>query len=207
MNEHVKFNLNEASEVEKPVDFLSNELNITISISDEAFEHFPEVSEVEMKTGQEKFRILLGNHTKELTSVNINIEAIMEIVEPYGYYHEGIEEITGINIQALEELVKGLKDKEEYKGLKIVGDLHTHPVKQSQLDPDQRSFHLSQGDIDCMISHYTNGELDANSPYVFMIAGSLEDGKTGYAYYRVIKDGDKYHAVNVHEKSHGTNKI
>lgn len=207
MNENAKFVPEEMSEHEEPVDFLSRELDMTISISEEAFTHFPEVSEREIETGQEKFRILLGSYVKQLTGVNVNIDAIMELTEPYGYYHEGIEEIREINIQALKDLVKRLEDSKESQGLKMVGDLHTHPVKQSRLHPNQRSFHLSQGDIDCMISHYKDGVINANSPYVFVIAGSLEDGKTGYAYYRVIKDGDKYCVMNVHEKGQNTNNI
>ncbi len=177
--------------------FLKPERRISVEISNQAFEHFPEISPEELESKQERYFLLLGNSGIE-GSVKIN--GVMQLEDTTGFYQEGRESVAGVNISALKSIADGVRTLgPEYTSWHFVGEMHTHPVIQEELDVNQRSHHPSEEDIQAWIACYERGELTGDTPFIFAIAGAQENGSTGYAYYRVVKESDRLVVVSVAE--------
>lgn len=129
---------------------------------------------------------------KSPEEVRVNIESVMEIPDDPIYYQESREEITGINFTAINRLVNKIaKNETEFKNQILVGEMHTHPITENQLSDPNRPWHPSRGDVESIVQAYAQGELSPNQPFLFGIAGPYR-GKTGYAFYRIIKNGNRY---------------
>ncbi len=178
----------------KSPDFLNEQLRMSLDISDRAFEHLPEVNPIDLETKKEQYRVLLG--TWERTpegDIKLKVESVMEVPDQPHYYVEGKESVDNINIPALRQTVQYVSENDEAsKGLELVGDIHTHPITQEELEPNQRPWMLSPEDIEAMVESYENGSLSADRPFIFGIAAPMPDGKTGYKFYRLIKSSEGY---------------
>ena len=181
------------------VDFLNERTRVSMRMSDEAFGYLPEITSEERETEQERFRTLLGRwQQKGEHEVEVHIEAIVEF-EPreLRYLDERHGEVV-VDTREIKNLVTNLQATyPEYRQYMLLGELHTHPVLQNELDSHQRSWHFSSGDQEAWINEYKNGVLSNDCPFIFGVAGAMENGKTGYSFYRVVREGKEYSVIHV----------
>lgn len=209
------------------MNILNEKINIVMTMSDEVFHCLPEVSLEDLQTKRERYRLLLGKweieepslyyspvrikekgyrliserlEFKDPKNLLISVEAVLEIPDP-AYYVEKNGRISGINLLAIKKLISDLRNNHSgYSQLVLVGDIHTHPTLQNELDDHQRPWHPSSLDIKYLADTYKCGELDGSQPFIFGIAGAIGSGKTGYAFYRLIKANGDYLARAVNRK-------
>lgn len=178
-------------------DYLNEKLKVSFSIEPEAVKFLPKVNEAELKSKKEKYAILIGS--KQAISndkVHIHIKAVMEIPESQQfkqrYYKEDIEIVKNIDTASIKKLVEAMRSLyTEYHYDYFLGDVHTHPIKPSELGGNS-GCQPSIGDIEGLIDEYENGNIDSHEPFIFGIAAPDESGETEYAFYRIIKT-DKGH--------------
>lgn len=180
----------------KELDFLNKDLKVFFNIEKEALEFLPEVTDEEMESGKEKYRILLGNFTQNKGGeVEISIKGILEEEGEFknNFYREGIEEIVDININNIKKRAKEVsKSYPEFADWELVGEIHTHPVTAGELSEGQNAYDLSQGDFDSVVTEYKNGNLSEDKPFLFGVAGRDASGRMIYKFYRMVKEADKY---------------
>jgi hypothetical protein len=182
----------------KSLDFLDERVRLSLDITNEAFDHLPEVTQEDLAKKTERYRALLGRWDKvDEESVKLIVEAVLQDPEQV-HYSEQEGEVHAVNIPSLQLLASSVKKfSEEFSNLELVGEIHTHPTTQDELDPDQRPWMPSVEDKDAMMKCYDRGELGPDRPFVFGIAAPMSDGKTGYKFYRVVKVEDGYKIVVV----------
>jgi hypothetical protein len=180
-------------------------LKMTFSFSEEAAKNLPEVSNEDLETGNEKYRILLGNIGKQNNEwINAEIKGVLEadLNEKDLFYKEKKEEVSP-NLDNIKKWVKSIQDSApEYKDFNFIGDIHTHPItRENNLDKNVSPCTPSDKDIEDVIQQYENGNLSLDEPFIFGIAGrrSLEED-TSYAFYRLIKKDGKYVTEQVDKK-------
>jgi hypothetical protein len=181
------------------VNYTDPTLRVELAIDPEAFHYFPEITDEEIQTGQERFFLLLGTYS----GPKVELKGVFQLEEPAGFYKEGVDEVSEVSMNALEAFFEHIKrSNPEYDGWQIVGDLHTHPTSERhQLEPHQRTFHPSPQDAHAWTQDYKRGVFSPNKPFVFIVAGNLENGQTGYGYYRVIKSEQGYQVTQLPESS------
>lgn len=193
--------MNPESLHQESINFLSEAIHVEIEISKEAFEHFPEVDRKDIASQTERFRVLLGDwQIVDFNKVRVAVKYTIEIPDQAEFYNESNNHILGVNIPSINNLVESLKEAcPEFSQLDIVGEIHTHPVVESEGVQNQKSFWPSRGDISSIVQEYIRGNLSQANPYIFVIGGALESGETGYSYFRITKNFDKYSFAQVHE--------
>jgi len=166
-----------------------------MKMSDEAFKELPVITTEDLKNCQEKYRILLGSwEFLNSTSMLVNVEAIVDFLNDPKYYIEGEHSIYNIDVFAIKKFIGELpRYYPEYQSLKLVGEFHSHPVMKKDLLANDRSWYLSEGDMKNLIFAYEYGLLDTEQPFLTGVGGAMDDGKTGYVFYRLIKEGKKYY--------------
>ena len=174
-------------EIEKEqINFNNPELRVVLDISPEADNHLPVISPEDLKTKRERFRLFYGK-TESVShdKIKVKIEAVTELPDQPDFYEEGN---AGVRIKNIQRAKLVLDKAMEQEGLdwQFIGEIHTHPITQSELEENQRPWHPSPEDEQGWKSFYESGFLKSGQPCIFGIAGSYE-GKTGYAFYRVIK--------------------
>ncbi len=184
------------------IDFLDDKLKLSLSIDPEAATYLPKIEDIEFETKKEKYRVLLGN-INQLSNdeINIEIKGMLEADEDEKdlFYSEGVEHVSP-NIGAIEKWVKSIQDAvPEYQDYHFVGDVHTHPVRINELDEGSRPCDPSIGDFNDIISEYNNGNLSADKPFIFCIAGKVDEQMI-YAFYRFIKKDNKYMIEEIEQK-------
>lgn len=198
-------NVNKYESVEKlsSIDFLSDKLEVSFSVDKEAVEYLPKITDEDIKTHQERYHILLGDVQRlDVDKVNIRIKGILE-ADPKNedekdlFYSEGIGQVSlNFSLSAIKQWVKFIQEAEpEYRDFNFVGEIHTHAVEDGWLDKDVNLLHPSSGgeggDFENIIQEYEDGNLSADKPFVFGIAGRV--GKnTEYVFYRLVKKDNKY---------------
>lgn len=181
-------------------DFLDENLKIKIRLEKEAEWNMPRISSEDLETKQEKYAVLLGK--TEIVSqeeVGITIKGVLEMVgdEQAAFYSPGIEGVSNINIPGLRKYVERLQQRiPEYADFSFIGDVHTHPVLPRDLG-GLSSCDPSGGDIEGIIKYYETGKLNKNSPFIFGIIGPNDEGILQYAFYRIVKSGDKYDCLQI----------
>lgn len=180
------------------VDFLSEETRLQLSLAKEAALYLPQISTEELETRKEQFRILLGKIiTEESGLVTVHIQSVLEMDEQdHGYYQEGIEMVTGVNIPAIKSFVENLKEGEEDYG-EFIGDIHTHPIQEKDFEDGIKPWDPSSEDIDDVVRNYESGALASDKPYIFGIASPDDEGNTLYSFYRIVKKEQGYSCVRV----------
>jgi hypothetical protein len=176
------------------MNFLDPAIELVMTMSDKAFTALPEISLEERRLKRETYRILLGKwKISNSSKAIVMVEAVMNINDPL-YYREGIEKVEGVNIPAIKKLVAALKNHhKQYRNLTIVGEIHSHPIGQDELAEKQRSWHPSSGDLEILKENYVHGELSRSEPYLVGISGIYQNTRTGYAFYRLIRESEKYY--------------
>lgn len=178
------------------INFLDGKLNLYFSFDEEAIQYLPEVTDEDLQSLQEKYRILLGNsEIINENTININIKGILEAdptIEKNLFYSEGKKHVSP-NLPVITQWVEVIKKtNKEYKNFNFVGDIHTHPIKVKRSDKGWNPCAPSDPDIKDIIKEYENGNLSPNKPFIFCIAARLTDEDTTYSFYRLIKQSDKY---------------
>ncbi len=201
------------------MDILDEKTNIIMTMSEEVLHHLPEVSFEDLQKKRERYRLLLGKweiedptfycspvqmegkgyrfisgkwEIKDPKNLLISVEGVLEIPDP-AYYIEKKGSINDINFPAIKKLISNLRNYHSgYSQLALVGEIHTHPTIQGELEDNQRPWHPSFWDIKYLVDTYKRGELDSNQPFIFGIAGAIGRGKTEYAFYRLIKTNGDY---------------
>jgi hypothetical protein len=175
------------------IDFFNEKLAMTFSIDAEAAKFLPEISDQELKTKKEKYQILLGEIEKSGNGkFNVLIKGILEADENEKdlFYTEGAGQVMP-NIAAIKKWVRDIQAAvPEYQDYKFIGDLHTHPTTPEELD-GLHPCTPSPEDIEDVRLEFENGNLSANEPFVFGIAGRV-GRRTEYAFYRLIKKKNKF---------------
>jgi hypothetical protein len=169
---------------------LSESVQITIQFTKEAFKLLPEVTRKDYLSGTEQYRHLLG--TREIKGNHIYI-LIHQVVDFIDYYKQTPHSLTNIRINEIFEMVRNAS---VFKGMELLGDIHTHPVFPGDCKPYQ-SWHPSNSDIESMISWYERDYLDPSIPYVYGIGGLLESLETGYNFYHLKKSADGYQNTEI----------
>lgn len=177
------------------MDTLDEKISMEMTMSDEAYGYLPVITRENLKTKKEAYRLLLG--TWKIINprlIQVNVEATFEIPNNPKYYREEKEKIAEVDMLAIKKTISNLKENfSEYRHLVLVGEIHTHPVQQKEINSNDRPWHLSPGDKSSLTSQYKCGNIDPSQPFLLGVAGATEDGKTGYAFYRLIKKNKKYH--------------
>ena len=188
----------ESKEKIEKINFLDENLKVSFSFNKEAIPHLPEVSDDDLVTKKEKYRILLGDFEKiGSDNININVNGILE-ADPEGdevdlFYQERKNEIV-LDLGAVKKWVKAIQnsnsDLEDYN---LVGDIHSHPVLKNDLEGNLNPCDLSQGDFDDVVKAYESGILSSDKPFVFGVAGRETTGSgTSYVFYRLVKNENGY---------------
>lgn len=177
--------------MERPIDFLDKNLDIEFLLDPEAAKHLPGISPEDFESRIEKFRILLGDFDIVGKGVRINIRGVMEVDDVEGYYREGEDEVSGIDIKKYRMHADNLRRMHpEYQNFGLVGDVHTHPVYPNEVD--HAPWEISRGDRTEMIRAYEDGSIKSDQPHVFVVVGADKDGKTKYSFNRLIREGRSY---------------
>jgi len=184
------------------IDFLDDKLRVFFSIDPEAASHLPEIEDEEFEMKKEKYRVLLGNiHHLDKDEINIEIKGVLEADEDEKdlFYSEGIGHISP-NIGAIKKWVKSIQYAvPEYQDYHFVGDVHTHPVRITELSKGSHPCNPSLGDFNDISKEYNNSNLSADKPFIFCIAGKVNDQMV-YAFYRFIKKNEKYTIEKIEQK-------
>lgn len=178
------------------IDFFNENLNLTFSFEDDVMKNLPEITDVALETGKEQYRIFLGRiNQSDINDVNVEIVKVDEIPAgpDEGFYEEKTDEVT-VNLRNVKNHANYLcQVMPKLKNCFFVGDIHTHPKKQSDLDDWQHPCNYSEEDLKSICDNYEEGTLSSNEPFIFAIAGR-EGKETNYVFYHIIKKGDKYEA-------------
>lgn len=184
------------------IDFLDEKLRLSFSINPEAAAYLPEIEDEEFETKKEKYHVLLGNiHRLGNDEINVEIKGVLEADENEKdlFYSEGAEHVSP-NIGAIKKWVKSIQLAiPEYQDFNFIGDVHTHPVKISELNEGSHPCDPSIGDFDDISKEYNNGNLSTDKPFVFCIAGKVND-QMAYSFYRFVKKDDKYTIEKIEQK-------
>lgn len=177
---------------------LDEKVDIVMTMSEVAYYWLPVITPQDLQGRRERYRFLLGTwKVAHVKKVLVNIEAVCEVPNDPVYYEE-MDKIRGVNIPALKSLVPVLQERyPEYGRLQLMGEIHTHPILQRELGKHQRPWHLSSTDKGVLVDAYEQGELDSKEPFLMGVAGRIEGGKTGYAFYRLVKIDSEYFILPV----------
>lgn len=190
INERIIMSIEEESP-ENKIDFTNPDLKVRIDISPEAEKHLPKISNEDLWQSQERFRFLYGYlEPQGPGEVKINITAVCELPDQPDTYTEGKGLVDKVNISKAKQKLDYATKKLGITG-HIIGEIHTHPISQSELEAHQKPWHPSPEDEKAWISFYESGFLKADTPFIFGIAGAYEN-KTGYAFYRMVKKEGKW---------------
>ncbi len=200
-----KSNLYETAKTPRSIDFLNEKLKITFSFSEEAVDNLPEITDEDLRSGQERYRILLGKvNVINDSEINVEISGILEADqnEKGLFYEENIEEVAP-NLHAIKNWVNHIQNSiSEYKDFEFIGDIHTHPITdENNLDIDIDSCIPSDyNDIQDIIQEEKSNLLP-NEPFIFGIAGRKKSDKTtSYAFYRLVKQNNEYSIEQIEKK-------
>ena len=198
-------NIYNSIEKESNLDFSNEHLNITFSFDKEVADNLPEVSEDDLKTGNEKYRVLLGNISQQDNNqAHIIIKGILEagLKEKDLFYSEGKEEVNP-NLGNIQKWVKSIQSAiPEYIDFSFIGDIHTHPItSENNLDKNVDSCTPSDGDIKDIIQEYEKGNLSFDKPFIFGIAGrDSSQENTSFAFYRLVRKDGEYLINRIEKK-------
>ncbi len=185
----------EINEQGTKINFLDEKVVVSFKIDKTAVKYLPEVTDSDLETKREKYRVLLGKIIQyRPKAVKIVINGILELKknEPQ-YYTEGTNEIHSIDIPALQKLVTKIQgENPEFKQYDLIGEIHTHPIIPNKLSQNQHPCDPSDGDVGSISDHYERNVLKPDEPFIFGIAGRGENGQTEYAFYRLIKKDGRY---------------
>lgn len=180
----------ESNEGNKELNFLSEDIKVTLSWDDEVGQNLPEVTDEDIEAKQERFCILMGRVViKDGSEANIEIQSVIqktrEDFEDPTLYKEGVK-VVHVNLAKIIEFAELIKSNvPDCADQELVGDIHTHPVRERELNPGVKPWHPSQGDIGDIVKGYKSGSLSSQKPYIFGIAVQHE-GETSYAFYRMV---------------------
>ncbi len=182
------------------VDFLDENLQLSIGYSENVGQYFPEVNPQDLEAGRERYRILLGRTNLEDSSAHVEITHVVEITPEENQrlfaYNEGSNHVS-VDMAGVQEYVRGIQGSfSEYRHVQLIGDMHTHPTTVYDLNPGQHPCDPSQADLEDVARDYENGLISPNQPFVFAIAGP-QNGQTVYAFYRLFKRTGIYHVQRV----------
>ena len=181
------------------IDFLSENLKISLTFEEEAVDHLPTVTPEDLRTRMEKYRVLTGKmDLAGENSIALHIKGILEITDENGFYTEGVEEVKNVNLLRIQKAVKQLQEYDpSYANYGFLGDIHTHPVLPDApyegFDPSLPSV----ADMTDIISNYESGQLSSSAPFIFGIAAPEHNGQTTYSFYRLIQVDGEYKCTSV----------
>jgi hypothetical protein len=184
-------------EQNKNPDFLDEHYKVSVTLSEDARESIPEITDEDLENEQERFSVFLGDTTYGQSEAVVNIKAVLQADEKEKdkFYREGKREVN-VDIAAIKKWVEVLKKQiPEIQNMEMVGDLHTHPLHPDDMEMNPCS--VNQGDAQSIINLYENKILDSSKPYIFAIAGLNRERYTEWRYYRMVKRGDQYLACSV----------
>lgn len=189
-------------EKEPKIDFLNENLQISFTIEQEVFDNLPRIDntilEKDLESRREVFNVFLGDFSiTDDNTVIVYLDYVLEVPdeeEKKSLYYEESELEISINLENIKVLVDNLKkENSEFKNVNFIGDIHTHPIKQEELkDTSITPLMPSDTDIASVVNDYKKGILSANRPFIFAIAG-IVNNQMEYAFYRLVKKDDKYY--------------
>ncbi len=157
------------------------------------FEQVPTIDYLreDLESRREQYRIFLGIvDVSDSEKPIVHIEGILERGDEDPLYYEEEKEGVHVGLPAIKLWIDQIRRANpEYSHLEMVGDVHTHPILPQQF---RGVYSPSQEDIDDIVKHYESGVLSPNKPFIFAIAAPDELGQTMYAFYRIVKKGNKY---------------
>ena len=173
---------------------LCKDVSVVMTMTDDAFNDLPEVTNEDRQTGMERFRILLGTFQyTDSNTIHIHVSGSVQMLDTPWLYIEQEHAVTyyPYHIERQIELLRN--EYPEYAHLEIVGNLHTHPYSYERLrrEPDLVPWQPSPNDLHTMISHYEDGFMQ-NYHLIFGIGGGQSDGTTGYVFSRLVCDRNGY---------------
>lgn len=178
----------------QPLNFFDERYKLTMEIDPEAAEYLPVITTEDLETKRERYRIFLGTWSRTVEGGHVRIEGVCDFSDEPGFLREGEEEVV-VNFDAVKKSVEDIKQaNKEYARLEIVGEIHTHPLFKEEMDDNLRPWIPSTGDVDAIVEEIKKGNIKADRPFIMAIAVPSPDrnGKTVYAYYRLVKRGEKY---------------
>ena len=180
-------------QIQRP-NFFDENIKITMEIDPEAAEYLPVITPEDLETKRERYRIFLGTWSRTIEGGHARIEGVCDFSDEPGFLREGEEEVV-VNFDAVKNSIEAIKQtNKEYAHLEIVGEIHTHPLFKEEMDDNLRPWIPSTGDVDAIVEEIEKGNIKADRPFIMAIAvpSPNRDGKTVYAYYRLVKRGEKY---------------
>ena len=191
----------EVVEASKKIEWLDPGLNVSIEYGEDVGQFLPEVTNADMVSKQERYRILLGGFASDgeggqRVEVLGVMEADPEAVGDRQMYTEGVLSVQP-RLDVVRQYVEAIRDAHpEYAHMQLVGDVHTHPTRQDDYPEGVEPWHPSEEDIQDIVAEYKAGNILEDEPFVFGIAVQVNN-ETLYAFYRLVKEDDKYQAVQV----------
>ncbi len=177
-----------------PLNFFDERTKMTMEIDPEAAEHLPVITTTDLETKRERYRMFLGTWDRTAEGGHIRIEAVCDFSDEPDFLREGEKEVV-VNFDAVKKGVDDIKRaNEEYAHLEIVGEIHTHPLFKEEMDDNLRPWIPSTGDVEAIVEEIKKGNIKTDRPFIMAIAvpSPNRDGKTVYAYYRLVGRGEKY---------------
>ena len=174
----------EGTERRKGIDLLNENLKVTFEIAPDALANLPIVSIEDKQTGRERYRGLLGTvERRGRGAAHLEIRGVYEAeqvdLDLYGFYREGVEEVTYDAVAVREETHRIVAANKEFAGWRFVGDIHTHPTSGLA--------YPSEADLRSMVAAYESGDFKPNEQYIFGIAAQRDDGEMEYNFYRMVR--------------------
>lgn len=181
---------------QKEINFNDTNLEMDFEITPEADEYLPLISPDDLQAKKERFRIFYGNvnQTKQ-GKIIVSIDSVIEMPDQPEFYEEATTKIKHINYSHSKDFIDRSKKQLGEQG-ELIGEIHTHPVTQSELPKNQAPWFPGLEDLDAWVDLYDSGFLKPGQPFIFGIAGAHE-GKTVYAFYRLVKDSEGWYAMMV----------
>lgn len=185
-----------------PLNLLDERVKILLRIDPEAERFFPQVAPEDMESRKEHFAMLLGKFKR--VSVDVVVLEILgsgrfdqqEHDKYGGFYREGKEAVEDVRVSKMRKYFEEIAAKDsEFEGWSLIGDMHTHPVLSTEVP--HKPWEPSEGDTEGFRGHYENGDIKADEPYIWGIAGPDERGNTQYGFYRLVKREGKYRVIEV----------
>lgn len=176
------------------LNLLSASVKIFLQFTKEAYNSLPEVSKSDYQTGIEKYRTLIGTKKQIGNNFFVLVHHVHDFVD---FYKASSYEIEYVDLEQIDLSVKLLsKTQTKFKGMEVVGEIHTHPLLPGECEPVE-SWKLSQIDYESILEMYNSNVLTPYRPYVFGVGGLLHGGETGYRFYHLEKYNQGYIPVKV----------
>jgi hypothetical protein len=104
--------------------FLDPTLRLSFTFDDESGHYLPDITQEELRTRQEKYRLFLGNvfYKAQSNEAVISIQGVLDCENDARYYTESLMEVANVDMPRIKALVQDMKTHgKDYSDLNLIG--------------------------------------------------------------------------------------